>query len=287
MAGAAPNGETEAPHYQQPLHATATLHPPDPSDASSHLPGHPEQLLRLYHQKLEPDAQLPKCEHAQPEPLVQGDSTMPTSETTQQKSSRWTISPSAQYIMEHVFTFEKFPGLATRASLARDLGATPRQIQVWFQNRRQRERTGKRNVGWEQALPPGAYTDPRGGAPGAVQCGPGGMPIMSAQATGMMPVSYNGMPAMPGTISAQPVMVIKQDGSVQQPIFGKQPCQQPPTIAYPHQPQAIGMTEHPGVMVLAAESCARGLHPYAPNQATVASPHLIAAAHLSSDATVA
>jgi len=270
MAGDAPPGVAEeTPHCQQA--SLASPHPQE-SNAPSHT-GHPEQLLQLYHQRLEPDTQLATCEHAQPETLTHGDSKVLTSESTQPKNSRWIISRSAQFIMEQVFTVERFPTCVTRARLALDLGATPRQIQVWFQNRRQRERSVQRPVGGEQAL--GAYIP--GGA-GAVRCGPGGRPIMPAHT---MRIAYNGMHGMPGAIAAQTVMVIKQDGSVQPPVFGKQPCQQSPTIAYPLQPNAIGTTEH-----LAAEPRSHGLHSVAPNPATAASPHLIAAAHLSSDATV-
>ena len=45
-------------------------------------------------------------------------------------------------LLEKVFEVEKCPGRTVRAELAARLRVSPRQIQVWFQNKRQRTRAG-------------------------------------------------------------------------------------------------------------------------------------------------
>lgn len=58
------------------------------------------------------------------------------------KLSRWQIRPgsSAQTLLEKVYSMDPFPSMETRRELAKQLHVTPRQVQVWFQNKRQRER---------------------------------------------------------------------------------------------------------------------------------------------------
>ena len=58
------------------------------------------------------------------------------------KSTRWKIPATALQMLEQVFTVDKFPSVETRKQLALNLKVTPRQVQVWFQNKRQR-RAGK------------------------------------------------------------------------------------------------------------------------------------------------
>eukprot|EP00962_Isochrysis_galbana_P005118 scaffold1400_cov113-Isochrysis_galbana.AAC.5 len=53
---------------------------------------------------------------------------------------RWHIEPDALAVLEAVFELEQFPDIETRKQLGIDLRVSSRQIQVWFQNRRQRER---------------------------------------------------------------------------------------------------------------------------------------------------
>jgi len=53
---------------------------------------------------------------------------------------RWIISSSALYLLEQVYKIENYPSLHMRQRLATDLEVSQRQIQVWFQNRRQRDR---------------------------------------------------------------------------------------------------------------------------------------------------
>jgi len=60
------------------------------------------------------------------------------------KSPRWNIPQSALALLERVFLLERFPAQEMRQRLAQDLDVTSRQVQVWFQNRRQRERNMQR-----------------------------------------------------------------------------------------------------------------------------------------------
>lgn len=52
--------------------------------------------------------------------------------------TRWRILPSGQKLLETVYAQTPLPTSETRDALAIQLGATPRQVQVWFQNKRQR-----------------------------------------------------------------------------------------------------------------------------------------------------
>ena len=70
------------------------------------------------------------------------------------KLSRWQIGNCALSVLEQVYSMDPFPGLDARRELAKQLNVSPRQVQVWFQNKRQRERkivmirsSALRNVG--------------------------------------------------------------------------------------------------------------------------------------------
>ena len=53
---------------------------------------------------------------------------------------RWTVTVSQGKLLETVFETDKYPSKLLRQRLAQDIGrVSERQIQVWFQNRRQRK----------------------------------------------------------------------------------------------------------------------------------------------------
>ena len=58
-------------------------------------------------------------------------------------NSRWHIDARSLTVLEAVFAVEMFPDVALRKQLGHDLQVSPRQIQVWFQNRRQRQKAAE------------------------------------------------------------------------------------------------------------------------------------------------
>ena len=64
----------------------------------------------------------------------------PAGERTGRSAPRWHIDANTLAVLEAVFKLEQFPNIETRKQLGQDLNVSSRQIQVWFQNRRQRER---------------------------------------------------------------------------------------------------------------------------------------------------
>ena len=63
--------------------------------------------------------------------------------TRSRAAPRWHIDSEALDVLERLFDIDRFPNVETRKRLGTDLNVSPRQIQVWFQNRRQRERKHK------------------------------------------------------------------------------------------------------------------------------------------------
>ncbi|KAJ1616358.1 Homeodomain-like protein, partial [Pavlovales sp. CCMP2436] len=53
-------------------------------------------------------------------------------------ASRWRLNPNALTVLEAAFQRSNFPTLGEKDTLAVDLNVSRRQVQVWFQNRRQR-----------------------------------------------------------------------------------------------------------------------------------------------------
>jgi hypothetical protein len=52
---------------------------------------------------------------------------------------RWAINNQAKFFLEQVYQMERFPSAAMRRRLAADFNVEPRQVQIWYQNRRQRD----------------------------------------------------------------------------------------------------------------------------------------------------
>lgn len=55
------------------------------------------------------------------------------------QSPRWAISKKAKVILEQIYQMERFPSSEMHRRLAEDFEVEPRQVQFWFQNRRQRD----------------------------------------------------------------------------------------------------------------------------------------------------
>ena len=55
------------------------------------------------------------------------------------RKPRWAISKHAKIILEKIYQMERFPSADMRRRLAADFSVEPRQVQFWYQNRRQRD----------------------------------------------------------------------------------------------------------------------------------------------------
>ncbi|KAI8334402.1 hypothetical protein BC941DRAFT_356890 [Chlamydoabsidia padenii] len=63
------------------------------------------------------------------------------------KSKRRRASHKQLQVLNRVFQHTSFPSTQVRAQLGRQLGMSPRTVQIWFQNRRQAVRTKERRRG--------------------------------------------------------------------------------------------------------------------------------------------
>lgn len=65
-------------------------------------------------------------------------------EMREDSSGRWVLEPDDVLLLERVYALERCPGRELRQQLATRLRVKPRQIQVWFQNKRQRMKNGSK-----------------------------------------------------------------------------------------------------------------------------------------------
>ena len=79
--------------------------------------------------------------------MREGTSTLPGARSPALPTPRWHIDPNALNVLESVFACDQFPNIEARKQLGKDLDVSARQIQVWFQNRRQRERKRREKGG--------------------------------------------------------------------------------------------------------------------------------------------
>ena len=66
---------------------------------------------------------------------------MSTKAAQAQSAKRMQLSRDQKALLETVYAMEKLPDAALRERLGNHLGLTARQVQVWFQNRRQRSKS--------------------------------------------------------------------------------------------------------------------------------------------------
>jgi len=85
--------------------------------------------------------------------------------------SRWVLEPEDVILLERVFALEKCPGRELRQQLAEHLNVTSRQVQVWFQNKRQRTKNGAKPTAAEVLArsQSAALQTPPGGAGASIQ----------------------------------------------------------------------------------------------------------------------
>ncbi|KAL1503161.1 hypothetical protein AB1Y20_011220 [Prymnesium parvum] len=145
---------------------------------------------------------------------------------SKQKSPRWIITRPALFVLEQVFTIDKFPSHVMRQRLAQELGVTPRQVQVWFQNRRQRERSVQRNPNEVVTGMPSKVSAVASAAVAASGAAP--PPIACASIPTIAMAEAAGEPAAEDTGVAQPATVLRQKGSAAgQPVYGQSACAHP------------------------------------------------------------
>lgn len=133
-----PPAVNSAGHVQQPAH----MQPPASQQQAAHL-----QMLSQFAYTALQQAGAPLQMLATPSLMPESSSLVreDTSKTARSRRAaikvpRWNITREVLEVLEEIFQFDKFPSAEMRRRLATDFGVSPRQIQFWFQNRRQRER---------------------------------------------------------------------------------------------------------------------------------------------------
>eukprot|EP00315_Gephyrocapsa_oceanica_P008514 CAMPEP_0185286722 /NCGR_PEP_ID=MMETSP1363-20130426/2416_1 /TAXON_ID=38817 /ORGANISM="Gephyrocapsa oceanica, Strain RCC1303" /LENGTH=310 /DNA_ID=CAMNT_0027882533 /DNA_START=134 /DNA_END=1066 /DNA_ORIENTATION=+ len=80
---------------------------------------------------------------------------MPQSQHFTQPHGRWAPTPAQLSVLHMSYALDKFPSMSSRTDLANRLGVSPRQVQIWHQNMRQKERKSAKAL-----QPPGGVAAP-------------------------------------------------------------------------------------------------------------------------------
>ncbi|KAI9494649.1 hypothetical protein BDB00DRAFT_817692 [Zychaea mexicana] len=78
----------------------------------------------------------------------------PSYSQTPLKAKRKRASPSQLSVLNHIFSQTYFPSTELRIELGKQLGMSPRAVQIWFQNKRQSLRTRERQQQQQQVRKP-------------------------------------------------------------------------------------------------------------------------------------
>ncbi len=128
-------------------------------------------------------------------------------------SSRWALETDDVLLLERVFELERCPGRDLRQQLAAHLNVSARQVQVWFQNKRQRTKNGAKptiaearahaaeaeaELQTQSAKALMSMVQPRG--PGEPDGPPPALTMAAAAANGEAPVA-NGTPVEGATMA--------------------------------------------------------------------------------------
>lgn len=169
---------------------------------------------------------------------------------TKPQSKRWRIPPNGTHLLECVYAQTPCPSGETRDALAQQLGATPRQVQVWFQNKRQRA------LKRDQSKGDGHHSPNLGGGVGRVKME--SMPMVDPTPSQTQALGSGAM-AHPQQPSAIPVVnggyVAQQhDQRAQQPQHYYQPQQQQ---THPQVPQPTQDQQQLQMMMVSSQQAAR------------------------------
>ena len=102
-----------------------------------------------------PDARSQVLVDDHKDPAVSGGTQPPGK---RKRYTRWTIPGEALSVLETASAKDQFSSIETRKALAADLKVKPQQVQAWFQNKRQREKTPG------ELMPPKQSENPNGGS---------------------------------------------------------------------------------------------------------------------------
>lgn len=199
---------------------------------------------------------------------------LPASPGGGSKTARWVLSEDVRARMESVYRKQKFPSMALRENLAKELDVTLRQVQVWFQNRRQRdERQLRDNSRWNQwnaqmhfppmmgqamAMYPGMHMAALGypGYPPVAGYPPVGYPSPVSMAAA---AAYQQHPHIAAALAAQQSAAAAAHAA----MYAAAPAAVPPTMADSSSSNPLAVAPSPSYMAaLAAAAAQAAMSPY-------------------------